>query len=490
MSRHEELRDVELVEDDLAPAPAGRPTRLRVPRRWLVAGAAVAVVAVGLNQWVSTSREDAAVARLTGVPGVLAPVDGTLTVGRHVPDDEIEDPAPTRGGTLRREHDGSLSFRWVGAAGAGWTASLLPADPRLADAGHVWSTSDCATDAPPAADPLSATRVVCLVADGGSVASENGKLEPVPTTSVSVVVLSAADGSVETRWPVPSGEAMALLPGGLVTVGWLADRTAAVTGYDMLTGAERWTYEQPVTPTADAQRAGFQGVSLLRSGDLVAFVPPDRATVLLSTDGKRVRGDLLDPGSEAGGIRYDPRTGRLAVSTEGAAGSIRSTFVAPDGNPEGDLVVHGSPLYVTVDDGSVPGTALTADDRTVRGAGADGSRWSADVEAPSFALVLRGRVLVSCGHGVVAIDGRSGHVLWRTAGEPGLAPGNLMTDGRHVLVAYEQTGPDARAAVVAYDPASGQEMFRAPYPEGVVDVNPWGRHLMATESGGAAVLLD
>src|SRR4051812_46351266 len=102
MSRHEELREVELVEDDdLAPAPDGRPARLRVPRRWLVAGAAVAVVAAGLNQWVSTSREDAAVARLAGVPGVLAPVDGTLTVGRHVSDDEIEDPAPTPGATLR-----------------------------------------------------------------------------------------------------------------------------------------------------------------------------------------------------------------------------------------------------------------------------------------------------------------------------------------------------------------------------------------------------
>jgi len=140
----------------------------------------------------------------------------------------------------------------------------------------------------------------------------------------------------------------------------------------------------------------------------------------------------------------------------------------------------------------VPGTALTADDESVHaaGVGSRGGRWSVHVDRPGFALVVRGRVIVASAHGVTAVDGRSGNVLWRSADQDGLAPGNLMTDGRHVLVAYERTGSDAHAAVVAYDPASGQEAFRAAYPDGVEDVNPVGRHLVGTDADGQQVLLD
>src|SRR4051794_21411006 len=109
------LQQVELEDDgepDLPPARAARPAWLRVPRRWLVAGVVVAVAAVGVDQRVTTTREDAAVARLDDVPGVLAPVDADVTVGRRLPPDTLAVAPPTVGGDLRREADGSLEYRW------------------------------------------------------------------------------------------------------------------------------------------------------------------------------------------------------------------------------------------------------------------------------------------------------------------------------------------------------------------------------------------
>jgi outer membrane protein assembly factor BamB len=285
---------------------------------------------------------------------------------------------------------------------------------------------------------------------------------------------------------------MALMPGGLVTVGSLEDHTATVTGYDLLTGDERWTYEQPATLSAGREGLGYPDVSLVRSGDLVALVPPDRGTVLLSTGGERVRGALVDADATAWDVHKDARTGRLVVTTDGAFRSNRSTFVAPDGAPSRDVVLDGHQLAVQVDDGTLAGIALTAGPTAVHGAdvGTGRIRWSVDVESPGVALVLRGRVLVVGGDGVTAVDGRSGNVLWRIPAEDGLVLGNVMTDGRHVLVAYERGDSGAPPVLVAYDPASGREAFRAPYPPGVGDVNPWGRHLMATSAEDEWVQLD
>ncbi|WP_203757570.1 outer membrane protein assembly factor BamB family protein [Cellulomonas chitinilytica] len=500
MARRQDLQDVELVEaeDDLAEAPPGAPTgpptARSARRRWLVAGAllTVAVVAVAVNQRASTASEDAAVARLAKVPGVLAPVDDSLQVVRRLTQDDLAELAETSGGVLRRAADGSLSYRWSAPGSAGWTTQLLPPDPGLADGVLVRSASACETDEIPMADPASAFRAVCLVADGGTVYGEDGAaIATVPTTAVSVVVLSVADGSVETRWPVPSGDSLALMPGGLVVVGGQVGTSAVATGYDMLTGAERWRYEQDSPVVSGGPGTAGPGVSVYRAGDVVAFVPPDRTHVLLSTDGAPVRSGLIDPDASSWGAGKDPRTGRLVITEGSTRGSTRSTYVAPDGDPAGDLVTDGRPLYAALDDGSVPDRVLTADDDAVHGTRlTTGTSWSVHVDTPGSALVLRGRVLVSGAHGITAVDGASGRVLWRTVDEPGLRPGVLMTDGRHVLVAFERAGPDAVAALVALDPATGAEVFRAPYPAGVEQVAPLGRHLTGTDADGEPVLLE
>src|SRR5262245_59540612 len=108
MARRDDLQEVELVEDDdVAPAlPPGIPWRAvarRLPWRRLVAGAVVVAVAVGMSQWVAATREAAAVARLADLPGVLAPVDDHLTVGRPVAREDLGSLAVTSGGAVDRD---------------------------------------------------------------------------------------------------------------------------------------------------------------------------------------------------------------------------------------------------------------------------------------------------------------------------------------------------------------------------------------------------
>ena len=98
------------------------------------------------------------------------------------------------------------------------------------------------------------------------------------------------------------------------------------------------------------------------------------------------------------------------------------------------------------------------------------------------ALVVRGRVYVTTDREVVAIDGRSGRELWRSDELVGLALSNLLTDGEHILAAAERTGTSGVPALVAYDPASGDEVFRAPYPDGVIEVGALGRTLVGRDA--------
>ena len=94
---------------------------------------------------------------------------------------------------------------------------------------------------------------------------------------------------------------------------------------------------------------------------------------------------------------------------------------------------------------------------------------------------MRGRVFVTTDRAVVAVDGRSGRELWRSAELVGLTPSALLTDGTHVLVAVDRTGTDGVPALIALDPASGTEAFRAPYPDGVTDVEALGRTLVGRD---------
>ncbi|MBO3103399.1 outer membrane protein assembly factor BamB family protein [Cellulomonas fengjieae] len=481
MGRRGALQQVELHEAD-APEPRSAPARTRHPRRW-AAGVAAVVLALGAVQWVTASREDAAQARLARVPGVLAPVDDTLEVLRTLGPQDLVTLVGEPAGTLIRGEDGAQSYRWMvpGDQGRGWTAALLGATPVLADTVRTFGDTVCTTDEPRGAGTAAADHVLCVVTDGARRVLDTGAVEEVPATSTELVVLDTADGSVVARRPLAQGTSIAALP-SLAVVGGLRGESMTVTAYDPLTGEQRWTYEDAWTP-------GPRDASVFRAGDLIAVSMPGGELTLLSSEGAVVRDGITAPGGEtpgAGwgwGLETDPRDDTLVLLGQAFDGTSRATFLAADGDPAGDVAVDGTPVTVGVDDGSVPGLLLTADRSLHAWDDATGDElWSADVRSTTTALVVRGRVVVTTERAVVALDGRSGRELWRTDELTGLTPSALLTDGAHILAALDRTGTSGVPALAAYDPATGAEQFRAPYPDGVIELGSVGRALVGRDA--------
>jgi outer membrane protein assembly factor BamB len=90
----------------------------------------------------------------------------------------------------------------------------------------------------------------------------------------------------------------------------------------------------------------------------------------------------------------------------------------------------------------------------------------------------------------MALDGRTGKTLWTLERESGTVLSSIVTDATHLLVVQEPVGLDGEPAVVAYDPVTGHEEFRARYPAGVTTVEPARDSLVGTleESDEYAVL--
>jgi len=492
------MQEVELLDGaddgvdhspDAGPHPDGT-ARSRVRRRWLIGGAAVVAVALGLTQWVVTARESAALARIADVPGVLSPVDETLDVVRRVPSADAAEVFGPAGGGLTRAEDGSQSFTWVDPAGGpGWTAQLLGPNAALAGAQQVYGGTSCQTDNEPATDLSTSRRVVCLVTDGGIPSEEGRSHDAVPATTRRVVVLSTATGAVEAQWPVERGQSIALLPTDVVVVGSMAADSVAVTAYDLRTGDERWTHEAHLMTDA-GYAEGDLGMSLFRVGELVAYSTSEGRLTLLSAAGDVVRDDPRYQGDIGGNWMTDPTTGALVVESHARDGKAHTTVLAADGDPAKDLKLDGQLVYMSVDDGSVQGLTLSYDtalhgwDTATRTA-----RWSHDAYATTRALILRGTVYAATARGVIALDGATGELLWSREGKDTLIPGTLLTDGRHVLLAPDSSGTDSPAAIVAYDPDSGDEAFRAPYPEGITLLGGVNRRLLGYDSAADEYVL-
>jgi hypothetical protein len=494
MSRRGEMQEVELLDagDALdnadpspgvgsAPDPSGRP---RVGRRRLAAAAVVVAVTLGVVQWVAAAREGAALTRLSHVAGVLSPIDGGLTVLQRVPAaDAAELFGGGRGARLTRGTDGSQSLTWDDPAGGpGWTTALLGPSSALAGAQHVFGGTTCQADNEPATDLRTAHRVVCLVTDGGTAITSTGEAgDTVVATIRQVVVLSTADGTVESRWPLERGQSLALTA-NLAVIGTMTADSGVVTGYDLLTGDERWTHEaRLLTETGYAE--GGLGMGLFRAGDLIAYSTPAGRLTLLSASGEVVRDDLGYQGDVGSSWTADPATGALVVESHTRDGKSHSTFVAADGNPAGDLKVDGEPVWAAVDDGSVPGLMLTYDtalhawDAATRAA-----RWSHDAYQTTSAVIVRGYVYAATARGLVALDGKTGELVWRREGADSVMPGSVSTDGRHVFLTPNPGGTGATPVLIAYDPTTGEEAFRAPYPVGIVPVGEANKKLLGFDA--------
>ena len=468
-----DMQEVELLDgDEDVTGQVETPARPRRAHRWWVT-AGVAVVAVSLvgTQLVIDAREDAAAARLAAVPGAFPPVGDELTIVRTVPDTETVwggvEIGAAQTASLVVGPDGSQSFTAVDVrTGATlWSTPLLGPDPERAASMENSYGGGCVADT---VAGVPATVAVCLVTDGFVLYDQEGANERVPATTSEVVVLGTGDGHVVSRWDADPAAQVAALD-GLAVVGTRdAEGRVEIVAHDVRTGAQRWRYAEPAEERpVSAADASQEYWTLMRVGDVVGFSGSGDSLTLLSATGSVVRDDL-EASDHGWGYGTDPVTGVFAITTYVDTGAQTTTLLAPDGNPDGDLTVRGELVQVVVDDGSLPDLVLTrfahlhAFDR-----GTGTERWEADVEPGYAAMVARGLVYLTTSTEVVALDGRTGAVAWRTE-LPQLGSSSVGTDGRDLLVTTSSDGTEG--LMTGFDLATGEQTRQITYPEGVSDV--------------------
>jgi len=476
------MQEVEILDLPGEPeADDGPPPRRR--GRWIALGAVAAVVAVLLvGQSVLDARERAAIAALADVPGVVRPVDDHLRVMRTIPSDAGA-ALWGLGGSAVPGPDGSVSYSWLDpTTGATlWSAPLLGPTPALADVEHVSGLTTCEPEMETGAtDARSATRIVCLVTDGGIEYSDEGAPKLLPAKKTHLVVLATADGGVLGDWPIDTPAAtMAVLP-GLAAITSTRDGATAVTGYDIDTGEQRWRTMLEDSAPSDQ----WAGAWISRTDDeLVVQVREDRQA-MLTADGRVLRNLTSAQGSSFQGWVTDDATGRLMVLAQASDGTSTVTVVAPGSDPTQDRVLDGQHVTFGVDDGSLPGLVLTTDGKVRAWDLRTGKAlWSSDVAMfADQAMVLRGRVFVGTGDAVSALDGRTGETLWTQKSESSRYLVALFTDGTHVLASLA-AGGDLPSVLTAYVPSSGEQAFQAALPPGIEQATVFNHQLVGYDSG-------
>ncbi|NUU16285.1 PQQ-binding-like beta-propeller repeat protein [Cellulomonas humilata] len=480
------MQHVELDEPGEAAAPAPAPTA-RPPRlwRWVVGGAAALVAGLVVTQVVLDSRERAAADRLAATPGVVRAIDQDVGVLWR------PDPAATAvllqgidaGGAalgLSVAEDGSQAFVALDqrTGEQRFSTRLLGADP---DRARSLDRSAAGTCVAVPADEGPPRQAACLVSDGFVQYGDEGVQTRKPATSTRVVVLDTADGHVVADWSAPGATTLTALP-GLAVVGVPGrDGGSEVTGRDLRAGDVRWRFTPPL-PGAD-RRAFAAEVRLFAVDGLVGVTIPGWTATVLSSSGQVIRASR--PGNADHVV--DPVAGRAVLLYSSGSGGLWSTLVE---RGRADVELTGEVLPFTVDDGSVPDLVLTSGGN-VRGwdRSTGAARWKSDVVASVNALVLRGRVYLSTQAGVVALDGRTGDVVWRGATAEGNVPGFLVTDGKLLVAADQPVGGGPRSELVAYALDDGRTVWRVPLPDGLRSSVAVGHLFLGWGDDGRLVVL-
>lgn len=488
MARHEGMREVELDEREASDEQP--PTRRRRSRLWLLVPV-LAVIALAGVQLVVDARERAAVAALAAVPGVVRPVDADLRV--------LWEPGPGTQAALQSgiAVDGSLIGLQQSDDNAQalvavdertgerrWTTTLAAAHTVDHGADGFTSVGGCVLE------PGGTGRVVCLVTDAFLTYRDTAMVY-VPSSTGLLVVADVDDGSVVAVRPAPSVVAFTVLAGLAVTAEPAANGAVAVTAADLVSGQREWQTTVPGAPVVPDDSGYADGsTSMFATADGVGVVMPGRRIALLDTTGRVVRTGL----DASLGYVADPATATVAAVAGDEQGTPRTTIVG--GGP--DLVLSGQQMRVSADDGSVPDLVLMADNVVRAYDRSTGAvRWTVRHVPAGDALVLRGRVYLSTGGGVVAVDGRTGEELWRAPVGPGLTLGGLVTDGRHLLSSQQRpegpgdvTSPDDWPGVgvlVAYRFDDGGEVWRVDLPGGLLGAGAVGHTLVGWGSSSAVL---
>ncbi|GIG35428.1 hypothetical protein Cpa01nite_08090 [Cellulomonas pakistanensis] len=464
------MQDVELVDvaTDLPLAPdADDPEaeaaharrvarRRRLLRRWWPAPV-LAALAAGATHLVLDAREADRVAARQEVAGVLRSVEPGLPAAHRYSQETASvvlsgiAVGELRVGVASPPWDASRELVALDRAGTqAWSTSLEDAARTEPDVGMEYPT--CVPDA----EPVGVVRCLVLDRSPADASDDSGTWDPVPPSAARLVSVDARSGDVlADRHVAPmSGWGAA---GGVQVLASLADGTLRVTAWDTAVdrrgpddggAAPLWRTDVPLADPAAAERL---------------YYPPGVAV----TPGRvLVQGELgswafaaEDGRLQASGQQY------LSVSRTGhllSAGDDGARLLDDAGEPLTDL--PGRPLWLSVDDGSVPGVELVAasgpDGRVLVGVEAEtgAELWSAAHPrwTDPAAVLLEGVLYGADTDALWAVDVATGRELWRTAVEVAGDGTSVMTDGRYLLALAR---PEALAEI-------GLGVGAAPAPDG------------------------
>lgn len=484
------------------PGPGGAVGSRRHVGRWL---AVAVVVALGLAgaQAAFDAHERTVDARLARIAGAVGRVDAAPSVAWRTdgPGAVVIGQRVVAGGLavgVLTSADGSRDVVGYDLADGRrrWTVRMDGPNPLRARTEAPRATTACEVVPPPQSSPQPSphpearpapqpvprgappapAQVACVTTDQVAAFSDGQLYVTRPAQHGHLLVLDAATGRRVVDRPTSPTPAFAVLPGLVVLAEAGTDARTHVIAEDLVTGEVRWRYRSDV-PSVVATGEPF--LRLFAVGRQVVLIDGSgTATVLTSTGAARrpATPPLLGWSVDTTGAVW------LRTGTAGAGDPDPTTVVV---RPRGDdVVLPGRGAAPLVDDGSLPGLAVTSarGGTTAVDLSTGARRWVSSMRAElPGSLVLGGRVVVVTDRGVAALDGRDGSTDWFARADAGGVVTALASDGRRVLVVEEGGGDSVLVALRASD---GRVEWRAPLPPG--DLRVLARELVVVGPGYAA----
>lgn len=425
-------------------------------RRWWPPLLGVALV-LGLvtTQTVLDAREQAHLAEIRSLPGVLLPLDESMhALWTDESASSLAGAADLGGGSVAMgaiDDAGSQSVRGVELRTGALLWEVVVTTPEPGAPTQPWGGPYCEPTSTPGL-------LACTVYDAFVVDPDEPSGMSAYPTAHQLVVVDAHAHVVLARHTVTVDAFTTLTDDGFLVAEY-ADGTVTVTSHDLVSGAEQWRFEAPDEPMENSydSRAWVEidGMSRL-------LVTGPRSTWVLSADGTLLdtQGTLEGSGaySRYGNARGD--SGQLYY----VADVNRTVVLRPDGTTGESF--DDTVINLQVDDGSSPDLFFTAG---YGGGGAvvraraisDGTvRWEAPmVGAGMSGVLVDGALHVASLRTVTALDAATGEVRWSHELTGSATDAGIFTDGRILLVV--DSGFEAQS-LVALSLADGTRQWDAP----------------------------
>ena len=443
----------------------------------MAAGLVLALLAA--QAIVSVRREAARLTALAAIPGILAPLRGTLAELWSSAGTRLVDLAMVSGRLVgvTTQPDGEIDVVGLDPA-TGATAWRTVARP--AGAADTWAS--CAWPGSSAPAPAPAIAIVCVVADAVAIHENAAGLWPYATRA-HLLRLDARTGATLAQDPTAPNTSVATLGDDVVISRLGTDRRVRVARSSRDGTVERWSFTSPDPLPEDT--SGRPEVHLSVIDGLV--VVDGGSGWVLAGDGTVLRSWAVAPGAVPKPELEVLDAGRLlATPGAGAGGGPRTDVVDLATGSTFTAAAVAAPIGP--DDGSLADVVLLrsadGDDLIAFDRGSGQRLWTTSDQAGGATAVIDSRVLRIGPDGLRSIDGRTGRTLW-SAAHARTSLGPLITDGRVVLL----TGPEpGRGSLVsAYGLDDGRLRWTAPVAS-EVDLLPVGAALYGRSATGLVAL--